>query len=83
VTVGTHLGALLTFALLTLPATAALLLTARVRAAFSSRAALGVVLAFGGLATSFCFDLPAGPATVALLSASVPVAAVVSRRRRA
>jgi zinc transport system permease protein len=77
-----HVGALLTFAFLTLPAMAALLLTASVRAAFAAAATLGVVLAFGGLAVSFYFDLPAGPATVALLSASVPVAAFVSRQRR-
>jgi zinc transport system permease protein len=77
-----HVGALLTFAFLTLPAMAALLLTTSVRAAFAAAAALGVVLAFGGLAVSFYFDLPAGPATVALLSASVPAAAFVSRRRQ-
>jgi zinc transport system permease protein len=77
-----HVGALLTFAFLTLPAMAALLLTTSVRAAFAAAAALGVVLAFGGLAVSFYFDLPAGPATVALLSASVPAAALVSRHRR-
>jgi zinc transport system permease protein len=78
-----HIGALLTFAFLTLPAMAALLLTTSVRAAFAVAAALGIVLAFGGLAVSFYFDLPAGPATVALLSASVPGAALVGRHRRA
>jgi zinc transport system permease protein len=77
-----HVGALLTFAFLTLPAMAALLLTTSVRAAFAAAAALGVVLAFGGLAVSFYFDLPAGPATVALLSVSVPAAAFVSHQRR-
>jgi ABC-type Mn2+/Zn2+ transport system permease subunit len=77
-----HVGALLTFAFLTLPAMAALLLTTSVRAAFAAAATLGVALAFGGLAVSFYFDLPAGPATVALLSASVPAAAFVSRQRR-
>ena len=78
-----HIGALLTFAFLTLPAMAALLLTTSVRAAFTAAAALGAVLAFGGLAASFYFDLPAGPATVGLLSASVPVAALVGRQWRA
>jgi zinc transport system permease protein len=73
-----HIGALLTFALLTLPAMAALLV---VRAAFAAAAGLGTVLAFFGLAASFYFDLPAGPATVALLAASVPVAAIVGRWR--
>jgi zinc transport system permease protein len=78
-----HIGALLTFAFLTLPAMAALLLATSVRAAFAAAAVLGVVLAFGGLAASFYFDLPAGPATVALLAVSVPAAAVVSRQRHA
>jgi zinc transport system permease protein len=77
-----HVGALLTFAFLTLPAMAALLLTTSVRSAFAAAAALGVVLAFGGLAVSFYLDLPAGPTTVALLSASVPAAAFVSHQRR-
>jgi zinc transport system permease protein len=75
-----HVGALLTFAFLSLPAMAALLLATSVRAAFAAAATLGVVLAFGGLAVSFYFDLPTGPATVALLSASVPAAAFVSRQ---
>jgi zinc transport system permease protein len=74
-----HIGALLTFAFLTLPAMAALLTTASVRAAFAAAAALGVALAAGGLAVSFYLDLPAGPATVALLSGSVPAAAVAGR----
>jgi zinc transport system permease protein len=77
-----HIGALLTFAFLTLPAMAALLLTTSVRAAFAAAATLGTVLAFCGLVVSFYFDLPAGPATVALLSASVPAAAFVGRRWR-
>jgi zinc transport system permease protein len=77
-----HIGALLTFAFLTLPAMAALLLATSVRATFAVAMTLGVVLAFGGLAMSFYLDLPAGPATVALLSASVPAAAFVSRHRR-
>jgi ABC-type Mn2+/Zn2+ transport system permease subunit len=78
-----HIGALLTFAFLTLPAMAALLLTTSLRAAFTASAALGTVLAFCGLAVSFYLDLPAGPATVALLAASVPAAAVVGRFARA
>jgi ABC-type Mn2+/Zn2+ transport system permease subunit len=78
-----HIGALLTFSLLTLPAMAALLLTTSVRGAFATAAALGTTLAFGGLAASFYLDLPAGPATVALLSASIPLAAAVGRWRHA
>ena len=75
-----HIGALLTFALLTLPAMAALLLMTSVRAAFVAAAAIGTLLPFCGLAVSFYMDLPAGPATVALLSACVPAAALVARR---
>ena len=75
-----HIGALLTFALLTLPAMAALLLTTSVRAAFVVAATIGTLLPFWGLAVSFYMDLPAGPATVALLSACVPAAALVARR---
>jgi zinc transport system permease protein len=77
-----HIGALLTFAFLTLPAMAALLLTTSVRAAFATSATLGSVLAFCGLVVSFYADLPAGPATVALLSASIPIAAVAGRWRQ-
>jgi ABC-type Mn2+/Zn2+ transport system permease subunit len=76
-----EIGALLTFALLTLPAMAALLVTNSVRFTFVVAAGLGIVLACGGLATSFYFDLPAGPAAVALLVASVPVASAAGRWR--
>src|ERR1700680_764080 len=70
-----EIGALLTFALLTLPAMAALLVTASSRSAFTTAAALGTALGVLGLAVSFYCDLPAGPASVALLAASVLVAA--------
>ena len=69
-------GALLTFALLTLPAMAALVATSSVRATFATAAALGVVVPSIGLACSFYLDLPAGPASVALLALSVPFAAM-------
>ena len=72
-----EIGALLTFALLTLPAMAALLVTTNIRATFTTAASLGAVLPCLGLAASFYFDLPAGPASVALLSVSVLVAAAV------
>jgi zinc transport system permease protein len=75
------IGALSTFALLTLPAMAALVATASVRATFLTAAALGVVLPSLGLALSFYLDLPAGPASVALLAVSVPVASVSNRAR--
>jgi ABC-type Mn2+/Zn2+ transport system permease subunit len=73
-----EIGALLTFALLTLPAMAALLVTSNIRATFTTAAGLGAALPCLGLAVSFYFDLPAGPASVALLSVSVLVAAAVS-----
>jgi ABC-type Mn2+/Zn2+ transport system permease subunit len=72
-----EIGALLTFALLTLPAMAALLVTTNMRATFLTAAALGATLPCLGLAVSFYFDLPAGPASVALLSVSVLAAAAV------
>ncbi len=73
-----EVGALLTFALLTLPAMAALLVTSNMRATFVTATGLGAALPCLGLAVSFYFDLPAGPASVALLSVSVLVAAGVS-----
>jgi ABC-type Mn2+/Zn2+ transport system permease subunit len=75
------LGALLTFALLTLPAMGALLLTTSVRAVFATAAGLGILLPSLGLAASFYLDLPAGPAAVALLAAGVPIAAIAGHRR--
>jgi len=72
-----EIGALLTFALLTLPAMAALLVTTNIRATFTTAAALGAILPCLGLAVSFYVDLPAGPASVALLSVSVLGAAAV------
>ncbi|HEY7449684.1 MAG TPA: metal ABC transporter permease [Vicinamibacterales bacterium] len=74
-----EIGALLTFALLTLPAMAALLVTTSVRATFITSALLGTLLACLGLAASYYFDLPAGPAGVALLAVSVPIAAALGR----
>jgi len=70
-----EIGALLTFALLTLPAMAALLVTTNIRATFTTAAGLGAILPCLGLAVSFYFDLPAGPASVALLSVTVLVMA--------
>jgi ABC-type Mn2+/Zn2+ transport system permease subunit len=70
------IGALSTFALLTLPAAAALLATRSVRATFATAAALSVTVPSLALACSFYMDLPAGPASVALLAISVPLAAM-------
>lgn len=73
------IGALSTFALLTLPAMAALLATSSVRATFATAAALSIVLPCLALVLSFYLDLPAGPTSVALLAVSVPLAAAVSK----
>jgi manganese/iron transport system permease protein len=70
------IGALSTFTLLTLPAMAALLVASSVRATFVIAAALSIVLPCLALALSFYLDLPAGPASVALLAVSVPLAAM-------
>jgi zinc transport system permease protein len=72
------IGALSTFALLTLPAVAALLVTRSVRATFATAAVVGVVLPSLALAASFYLDLPAGPASVALLAIGVPLAALTN-----
>jgi ABC-type Mn2+/Zn2+ transport system permease subunit len=69
------IGALSTFALLTLPAVAALLATSNVRSTFAAAALFGVTLSALALALAFYLDLPAGPASVALLVIGVPCAA--------
>jgi ABC-type Mn2+/Zn2+ transport system permease subunit len=71
-----EIGALSTFALLSLPAMAALLLTASIRSAFMVAAGLGITVPVLALAMSFHLDLPAGPACVALLTVAVGAAAV-------
>jgi ABC-type Mn2+/Zn2+ transport system permease subunit len=73
------IGALTTFALLTLPALAALLVAPSIRATFTFAALLGAAVASAGLAVAFQLDLPAGPASVALLAAAVPIAALAKR----
>lgn len=77
------IGALSTFALLTLPAAAALRATSSVRATFVTAAVLSVVLPSLALAASFYLDLPAGPASAALLAIGVPLAAVMNGFRDA
>jgi zinc transport system permease protein len=72
------IGALPTFALLTLPAVAALRATSSVRATFATAAVLSVVLPAVALAASFYLDLPAGPASAALLAIGVPLAALTN-----
>jgi zinc transport system permease protein len=74
-----EIGALPTFALLSLPAMTALLVVSSIRATFIVAAALGALVPCLALAASFYFDLPAGPACAALLALSVAVAAVSVR----
>ena len=74
-----EIGALSTFALLALPPMAALLVTRSIRAAFAVAAALGAGVPALGLAVSFYFDLPAGPACAALLVLAVAAAALIAR----
>jgi zinc transport system permease protein len=76
------IGALSTFALLTLPAMAALLATSSVRATFATAAVLSMTLPSLALAGAFYLDLPAGAASVALLSLAVPLAAIVNGMAR-
>lgn len=74
-------GALLAFALLVLPATAALLITRRLATTFLASAAIAVASMVAGLVLSFYWDLPTGPFTAAVLAVAVPAAAVVRRWR--
>jgi ABC-type Mn2+/Zn2+ transport system permease subunit len=75
----TAIGALATFALLTLPAAVALLAARSVRATVAIATILSVSVPAIALAVSFYLDLPAGPTTAALLAACVPVAAMTNR----
>jgi ABC-type Mn2+/Zn2+ transport system permease subunit len=73
------IGALATFALLTLPAAAALLAASSVRATAAIATILGVTVPAIALVLSFYLDLPAGPMSAALLAACVPIAAMANR----
>jgi zinc transport system permease protein len=75
-----EIGALPTFALLSLPAMAALLVTSSIRAAFLVAAGLGVAVPSLALAAAFYLDLPPGPACAAFLALTVALAAAVSAR---
>jgi ABC-type Mn2+/Zn2+ transport system permease subunit len=74
-------GALLAFALLVLPAMAALLVSRRLTSTFISSVAIASACVAGGLVLSFRWDLPTGPFTVAFLAAAVLSAALVRRFR--
>jgi ABC-type Mn2+/Zn2+ transport system permease subunit len=73
-----EIGALSTFALLSLPSLTALLVSGGIRTAFVLAAALGVIVPAVALILSFYLDLPSGPACVALL-ALVALAAFLAR----
>jgi zinc transport system permease protein len=68
-----HIGVLSTFALLTLPSTAALLHAHSMRLTFVIAAAYGMAMSSLALVVSYQLDLPAGPTTVALLALAVPL----------
>jgi ABC-type Mn2+/Zn2+ transport system permease subunit len=76
-----EIGTLSTFALLSLPAMAALLLTSSIRAAFLAAAALGLIMPSLALAVSFLVDLPAGPTCAAILTVCAAAAAAVAKAR--
>lgn len=76
-----EVGALLTFALLTLAPMASLLVTRRIRTTFVVSAAIGIAAVCGGLVVAFQVDLPPGPVSVALLALAVVIAAIVGRWR--
>ncbi len=73
------LGALPVFAFLTIPASAALLLAARLRAAFAVATVLGVVAAAGGYVLSWVWQIPTGATMVALAGLFVIPGALLRR----
>jgi len=76
-----EIGALLTFALLTLPPMGSLLVSRHLRTVFAFSAAIGIAGAGLGLLAAFRLDLPPGPATVAVLALIVPVMGLIGRWR--
>lgn len=76
-----ELGALVTFAMLTLPPMGSLLVSRHLRTVFAFSAAIGIAGAGLGLLAAFRLDLPPGPATVAVLALIVPVMGLIGRWR--
>ncbi len=74
------LGALPVLAFLTIPASAALLLVGRLRAAFAVATLVGVLAAAGGYVLSWFWQLPTGATMVALAGAFVIPGALARRR---
>jgi ABC-type Mn2+/Zn2+ transport system permease subunit len=75
-------GVLLTFAMLLLPAVAALLVTRRMAAAFAVSVVIGLVPVPIGLYLSFIGDLPAAATVVAVLFIVLAVVGAVGARSR-
>jgi len=76
-------GILLVISLLIIPAAAARRLASTPEAMAALAAAIGVLAVLGGLAASFWFDAPSGPAIVVAASAMFVLVAVLPGRRRA
>jgi ABC-type Mn2+/Zn2+ transport system permease subunit len=76
-----EIGALLTFALLTLPPMASLLIARRIRTVFALSALIAVAAVCLGLFAAFYLDLPPGPASVAVLVLTVPVMGIAAHWR--
>jgi zinc transport system permease protein len=76
------LGALPVFALLTLPASAALLLGLRLRTAFALSTALGVAAAAGGYLVSWFVETPTGATMVLVAALALLPGALRQARRR-
>jgi zinc transport system permease protein len=75
------LGALPVFAFLTVPASAALLAGAGLRASFAAAAGIGLVAAVGGYVLSWFAQLPTG-ATMVVVAAAFTVPAAIAGRAR-
>ncbi len=75
------LGALPVFAFLTIPASAALLVTKRLRSTFALATALGLLAAAGGYALSWIWQLPTGATMVALAGLFVLPGAILKEGR--
>jgi ABC-type Mn2+/Zn2+ transport system permease subunit len=73
------LGALPVFAFLTIPASAALLVVRRLRAAFVLAAGIGLVAATGGYLVSWFWQLPTGATMVALAGVFVVPGALLRK----
>ena len=76
-------GPLATFGFLVVPPVAVRMVARRMLTFMIGSAALGAATAFGGFYCAYRFDLPLGPAEIALASASLVVAWMATAGRRA